>query len=431
MDLGQTPESASPADSHPLHATPAKRSDAGGSVELPTTQEPHSTETNWKITTTIPSEGLFKIHRVLDRSGWMETGKQWTKNSMHTDPLDSEDSPATTSIGKQLFRYLARLKCIFSTAPAAPNMKGLTAWQATKRDTLSNAIIKVGNLVDEIQKLATIGKSTRVSGKDLGRRTALLRDMNTCVIPVLIQTLWAASSLGGRCTERDGSMVPKKEGDFTTTTLGYVQKTTDWLNRLYEAVMAETSQRPFTQRPLNLGDLLKGWNYDIKRAVQDMDEKTKKDKQRTLNLRREWLIKEKKRIEKTAKEKESEMRFKRFCMSTHRIRAQINNKENPDTRYQRLEGGRDSGEGYTREASVSEEDTPPPFEGGVYDLDWTSEDTELVKYGLREHGKEGKTITMQVYEDIAYVLQKPLAVVMYQAKKLRLSSRNMARKRGQ
>ena len=72
-------------------------------------------------------------------------------------------------------------------------------WLLANKDALSKATSEINKIVQKIceDRLAVIGDSNRPSSNNLERRKALVRDMVLCLIPMLVQTLRAAFSLGG------------------------------------------------------------------------------------------------------------------------------------------------------------------------------------------------------------------------------------------
>ena len=413
----------------------------------------------WDSTTLLPSHLVNQLHKLMGMTGWTELSKTWSTDLLQPDPFESgaTDTPAISVIGRQLFKYLVHLKSKLSKAPPASNLDVQNDWLLLNNDGLCKSTTEINKLVKKIceDRLAVIGDSSRPSSNDLERRKALVRDMVLCVIPMLVHTLWHAFSLGGMERDMDGNLCLAEEGEFTTTTLHFLFRTTGWLLRLDRIVMFEMSHRPYKhylidglsednrraypekakKKRLELGKLLKDWNSELKEAMSELEnwgekERAEKERERVrlARLEREPLVKARKIQAQKEEEEKKRKQYEDFCLSTQRIRSSL---EGRFFDQEEGEGGSSVTEGGEEEEEevVDGEEKLPPYEGGEYEL-WDNEDSCFLLSDIREIVGKGKRVTKQVYEDLAEALGKPLGEVIYEARKLRLAGRIIARERG-
>ncbi|KAK3316421.1 hypothetical protein B0H66DRAFT_604713 [Apodospora peruviana] len=318
--------------------THSRISDAKSSLlgEATARTQPHYTA---KLSSVI----LYKLLTLMGKSGWTKLGKSWQKR-LFEDPYQEDgqaDTPAITKAGVLVFKSLFFMEAKLKHAPT--ELDDQDEWLRVNQESLKKAFDEIQKIVVSIceDRLAVLGDSDGGSSNNLQRRRAMVRDLISCIIPMLILVLESAFFLGGFEEDDDGRTLPV-EGTFTKTILLYLLRITGWLLRLNDILNHELIIRPFknnnitlvsfSKQPKNtegcdknrlrLGVLLNDWKDQLNVALRELEEKIHGEGRRRERRQREIARQEARRQAEQAEQAEKDKQNAACIASTHEIARQ-------------------------------------------------------------------------------------------------------------
>ncbi|KAL2266059.1 hypothetical protein VTJ83DRAFT_5411 [Remersonia thermophila] len=264
---------------------------------------------------TIPVYGdhLNRMSELVGRRGWTGLGQQWNAELQPSATgLISQQSPFRTELGILLFWAVSDLRDLLGTIPNAQDLAAQSKGINDHRESLHEAMSEVHCLVRKIAR--RWASSAVASDNDRARakfHKALVQDLTTHVIPMMVMLLRAAFRLG--VTEPDGTAratIPD-EAVYTWTTVQVLMTSLGWLSSLYRVVKppAESPGQQRHQQPrrddpgdvaqnrAKLGVAVRKWGQQIRVEVDAFNEQADLDRDRAEKKRRDAEIRRQRQME--------------------------------------------------------------------------------------------------------------------------------------
>lgn len=303
-----------------------------------------------QLTVHVRSEDVRSMSSLMGRKSWTAYGKRWAEDISHPAALKNEGLPAT-KFGQSILQLVVFLRSILKIAPEVRHVAMQNTFLQEKQKKTEKAILEITRFVDNIctrYKAVEGGKSR----KEAREQADLQKDLIQCIIPLLVLLLREFFFLGGNSLDTEGDREPpQKGGDFTSTTLELLSRTTGWIRRLAAIVRRESElddfspssdeeeedpkspaakkqhtsvrRRRFEERAkqrIALEEIARQLNRTITKASAQLEEEIDKEARRKARMERAEEVKaEREREERDARVK-SQRRWEAMCVSTQRLR---------------------------------------------------------------------------------------------------------------
>lgn len=396
---------------------------------------------------TVPmsSTAVATMHQIMGRAGWTNRKKNWAKHLARGAMGSDHDTPGTTNLGRDMFKYLTNLNRAINKIPKAPYFAKQARYLMAHCAELKKAILETDKILAKIrqQRLAPRGDSDRRANSDLDLRRGMVHDILHYIMPMLVLIVWNSFSLGGVEHDAEGRATLSEEGTFTETTLEYVVGFSRWMNSLMETLELELSVRPFEddsdaskkekdKSRQTFRQALDHWFLEFEEAQEAVDELKTGDTRRAKQLEADLRIKEAQKREEERQQAETERRWQEMAASTQRI-ARLPNphqekweratgESRPVTATASTTSGR-SDRTLSREAPAAFQYEPWPIE----DRMWLMGELRNVKGVYRRHNGQPSEEEVQFY---AETLERPVEEVKLEIEAQKRAFRALATERG-
>lgn len=396
---------------------------------------------------TVPmsSTAVATMHQIMGRVGWTNRKKNWAKHLARGAMGSEHDTPGTTNLGRDMFKYLTNLNRALNKIPKAPYFAKQARYLVAHGAELKKTFFETNKLLTKIreQRLAPIGDSDRRANGDLDLRRGMVHDVLHYIMPMLVLIVWNTFSLGGVEHDDEGRATLPEEGTFTDITLGYVVGFSKWMNSLMETLELELSVRPFEddsdaskkekdKSRASFRQALDHWFLEFEEAEEAVDELKAGDARRARQLEEDLRIKEAQRREEERQEAETERRWCEMAASTQRI-ARLPNpyqekwvRATGESRAATTTASTTSGRSdrtLSREAPAALQYEPWPIE----DRMWLMGELRNVKGVYRRHNGQPSAEEVQFYAD---TLERPVEEVKLEIEAQKRAFRALATERG-
>ena len=267
-------------------------------------------------TITVISDHINQLLLVMGSGGWTDAGERWDADLLSDNTLDfGGEVPALTKLGRGCFKSLSYLKDKLDEVPDALDLSRQSRFLAEEEQALNRTMTSVDKVVTKIFDDALAIPSDSENNTNRRFRDAVVKDLLSCLIPMLVLVLRSCFALG--VTEydgKDGEPLPK-EGIFTGATVQYMLRITSWLLQLEKPLTLELSQRGRASDAPNASQtasqeqalkhrkrdrekssvMLRKWKEQLRRAVDGFNEQADQDQDRLQKKQRDLAIKEAKR----------------------------------------------------------------------------------------------------------------------------------------
>ncbi|KAK4044318.1 hypothetical protein C8A01DRAFT_42981 [Parachaetomium inaequale] len=247
-------------------------------------------------TISVHSLHLNNISQIMGRSGWTGAGGRWMVKLRDTMPDFGDEPPARTKLGKRIFRFLGLLKDQLEEVPNAMDLDGQSRFLAKHQEPLNRAMSSVDKAVGRIEAIGSQAVGDRAS------RT--VKDLQTCVIPMLVLVLRTSFAIGVKEPDAVVSDSVPPEGVFTWTTVQYLMGVLAWLARLQRLLPSDEdadSDVPRQHDPESaaqnlrkVGVMVKKWMQQLRLAVDKFNEQADIIRDRHEKKERDRKIKQQK-----------------------------------------------------------------------------------------------------------------------------------------
>ncbi|KAJ4385073.1 hypothetical protein N0V85_008275 [Neurospora sp. IMI 360204] len=373
----------------------------------------------------MPGSTILPLRNIMGRPGWTGLSKDWSKTII-------QQKPTATQLVKRFWGQLYDLKILFDRAPRAASL--------TKQDEywVSRNIKTLDDIVDVCEQYLAPNVVTKPHD-----RQSLRQDLFEYGIPMLILVLSSAYCLG----EIDGGDYDGEYdfpgfpqfGTFTTSTIQYLLRITDWIKRLGTRLVSEVSDdedRKVTENRQLLKKLLGPWGETLKQALSDLDDK---------KIAKDEAIKRDRQAAEQAELAKRNAQYAAFALSIQRPSPRVGQwqytngsmamprssgvvapvRSVPTPHQQQPVSATSS-----RQPRVSSTGSTYSWQRRSYKPNypmWSDEKKKSLEDHLRMIGPE---FTDMDYEELADALRKPISEVRHEALTLRATAKSRAEERG-
>ncbi|KAK1827675.1 hypothetical protein QBC39DRAFT_385632 [Podospora conica] len=391
----------------------------------------------------MSSTAVVVMHQIMGRVGWTNRSTRWARHLVPGTMGPERDTPGLTNLGRELFKYLTNLNTALNKIPQAPFFRRQAKYLIAHEDELRGAFSKPKKLLTKIreERLAPLGESDRRANGDLEQRRSMVHDVLHYIMPMLVQVVWSAFSLGGLEHDAEGRASLPDEGTFKDNTLAYVVTVSHWINALMETLEAELSVRPFEDASAadkqdkdrtreSFRQALDNWMLEYQEAEEAVEEAATGGARRAQLLEEDMRIKEEQRKEEQRQEEETEQKWRAFVASTQEVARRPNVWRE---KWERASGASRLSMSATPDRSL-ERYIPPEAPLVMPHQPWAMEEKQWLCTELRNPNgmfrrRDGQPSDEEV-EYYADTLQHPVEEVKLEIENLKRCARAMAREKG-
>ncbi|KAI0142737.1 hypothetical protein GGR57DRAFT_485974 [Xylariaceae sp. FL1272] len=172
---------------------------------------------------------LRRICSLLVDTAWLDTRAGWQDRPLSTTIPETKSAQALISV-------LSKLERLYIAIPRAPHLEGQRDFISSHADLLNHYFHKIQRIVDHIRQ-QRLGDPHH---PDPRYRKRVARDLVRVVLPMLIHSIAAAWSLGGK---------DWAQGNFTTATVELLRRGVGWSRLLYSHLQRELKLSPLEKKP--------------------------------------------------------------------------------------------------------------------------------------------------------------------------------------
>jgi hypothetical protein len=215
-------------DVRQFRARPRQNRDDSAFLEAPATSNP-------TITIQLPQQDVGKAHGLMRLKGWSQLSSNWDIRLLATNE-------AASGLGKYMAHHLTKLGRFCSVAPSALEIDEQSQFFHDHRDLVSHYFDQISTGIEKIRNgwLSPV-EVLLVGNQEVWerKREDMLQDLVRLIIPLLVQVLKQAYSLG---EDEDKS-------SFSVYTIQLLGRIVAWTRHLYEPLMRQINTDPLEDKP--------------------------------------------------------------------------------------------------------------------------------------------------------------------------------------